>query len=615
MFVLSMIVYGIATLKHMGEPGAARYNRNLTETEKKRYGGILKRLSSGITPDSPEEKKIYGIFAEESLTDLLKDAHLNIRVQLGQMDRFRDGLIRSGAYISEIMEILRDYNLPEDLAYLPHVESSFNYQAYSRFGAAGIWQFTRDTGRRYMRIDYTIDERRDPILSTNAAARFLKEAYDLLGSWPLAITAYNHGIKGMLTAKDKNENYENIYHNYDGRTFGFASKNFYSEFLAAREIARNYRIYFGELKLESPVERLTVEAPGYFSIIELSKHLGIPLDAVKELNPALREPVYSDQKYVPEGCRIYLPPVSPSYSLSASVEIPPGLIKESQKPSLFYSVVRGDTAQKIAREQGVTLNDLILANGLNSRATIYAGQNLRIPVPGEKIAMLSESGGSGAVDKPFPESSKNSSPDKIISTNAEVEIETQTAELPSKTRERIRDTGSILSMESLKAKSDVSQINPSVVTGDFSVSNVKTLKGTPVGIITVEPEETLGHYAEWLHTGTRRIRSLNGFSNRRAIHIGQKIRIPLDNVTAEKFEEDRFEYHKETEEDFFTAYRVEKVQEYTIRRGDNIWELCMDRFELPFWMLKKYNPEMNFSTLLPSEILMIPVVVKIEDID
>ena len=93
-----------------------------------------------------------------------------------------EGVIRSGGYMAEMKHIFRSHNLPEDLAYLPHVESSFNTSAYSKFGAAGIWQFTRSTGKNYLNIDYVIDERRDPILSTKAAAKYLKSNFENLGS-------------------------------------------------------------------------------------------------------------------------------------------------------------------------------------------------------------------------------------------------------------------------------------------------------------------------------------------------------------------------------------------------------------------------------------------------
>lgn len=113
----------------------------------------------------------------------------SIRVQTGQKERFLEGVVRSGAYLPAIKKIFRAYNLPEDLAYLPHVESSFDTKAYSKLGASGVWQFTYSTGKQYLRIDGAVDERGDPLLAAHAAAKYLKNSYDLLGSWPLALTS------------------------------------------------------------------------------------------------------------------------------------------------------------------------------------------------------------------------------------------------------------------------------------------------------------------------------------------------------------------------------------------------------------------------------------------
>ena len=140
---------------------------------------------------------------------------------------------------------MRKYNLPEELSVLPHVESSFQLRAYSSAGAAGIWQFTRGTGRLFMRVGYDVDERRDPILATYGAAKLLKKNYEVVGSWPLAITAYNHGLRGMQRAKKRHgTNIVKIIENYRSRTFGFASRNFYPEFLAALHVVKNQNKWF-----------------------------------------------------------------------------------------------------------------------------------------------------------------------------------------------------------------------------------------------------------------------------------------------------------------------------------------------------------------------------------
>jgi membrane-bound lytic murein transglycosylase D len=593
------LIYEVVQLKDKDEPGAHKHNKNIVSKKKDYYSKILKRLASGLKPSSQEEKRVHDLFTDNNLKHLLKGSNDNIRAQLGQKDRFLAGLIRSGSYIDEIREILKEYGVPEDLAYLPHVESSYNYQAYSKFGAAGIWQFTNSTGKRFLKIDYTVDERRDPILATHAAAKFLKENFDTLGTWPVAITAYNHGPQGMQRAVKARGGYENIYNKHESRSFGFASRNFYSEFLAAREVASNYRDYFGELKLDEPVKRVMVNTPGNVAIKDLSKYYKISVDTIKELNKALREPVYSNQKYVPKGSRLFLPQESGSDFKTVSIDIPPQLLKADQKPSHLYRVKKGDTANRIARNHSVKLKDLIHANQLNSRATIYVGQTLMIPSSEDKTAIAASD-----ID------STQSSPTEEI--KQEPPDKKNISEVSAPIAEVVDEVADIPAQESIDSSVEPVLTNPAII-GDFSVKKVTTIKGKTVGVIHVEPEENIGRYAGWLQTDSRMIRKLNGFTASAGIRVGQRIKIPLNNVSKETFEERRYEYHKEIEEDFFASYKVDKTEEYIIKRGDNLWSLCEERFEVPFWLLKKYNPETDFSRLTSRQKLIIPVVSKIGD--
>ncbi len=172
-----------------------------------------------------------------------------MRFQLGQANRFRDGLIRSGAWQRDIAAALKDEGLPPELSALPLVESSYNPRAYSKVGAAGLWQFMPSTGRRFMRIDRAVDDRMDPFMATEAAAQLLAYNHRILGTWPLALTAYNHGVAGMRRAVDTlgTTDIVTIVRQYQSRTFGFASRNFYVSFLAALKIERHPQKYFGAI--------------------------------------------------------------------------------------------------------------------------------------------------------------------------------------------------------------------------------------------------------------------------------------------------------------------------------------------------------------------------------
>src|SRR4029453_5019016 len=145
--------------------------------------------------------------------------------------------------------IFRDEGLPVELTRLPLIESCFDVEAYSKVGAAGIWQFMPATGRLYMEVSNSVDERRDPIASTRAAGRYLSASYEPPGNWPPPTTCYNHGPNGMARAigDTGSDNIVNIIRYYGGPGFGFASRNFYAEFLAPLKIEKNSKTFFGRL--------------------------------------------------------------------------------------------------------------------------------------------------------------------------------------------------------------------------------------------------------------------------------------------------------------------------------------------------------------------------------
>jgi len=183
---------------HFAPNTSSREREKIVDQGKARYAAALKRIAAANGGSlSDDDQRIRDMWGSEGTPARLLEATDEIRFQLGQSDRFRAGLVRSGAWETHIAETLANLGLPAELAVLPHVESSFNPAAYSKVGAAGLWQFMRSTGRRYMRIDNAVDDRMDPFRSTEAAAQLLSYNYRLLGSWPLALTAYNHGAEGV----------------------------------------------------------------------------------------------------------------------------------------------------------------------------------------------------------------------------------------------------------------------------------------------------------------------------------------------------------------------------------------------------------------------------------
>lgn len=269
-----------------------------------------------------------------------------IRSQRGAKEHFAEGLKIAGRYISEMKKIFRAEGLPVELAYLPLVESSFNIRARSGAGAVGMWQFMPDTGKKFLRIDGNIDERRDPFESTKAAARLLKENYQLLGNWPLAITAYNHGTDGMFRGIKavESDDIVDLIRQYQSPTFGFASKNFYAEFLAVVELATNKDTYFPFLRTHSPVSLREVATKRAMPLRSVLTPSAISPSDFFEWNPALD----SAATMLPAGYKIKLPPDKVDDFLTAErrvVTLSPkprtrSLNKNSARPKRVVAAIR-----------------------------------------------------------------------------------------------------------------------------------------------------------------------------------------------------------------------------------------------------------------------------------
>jgi len=288
--------------------GQREYVRGRREALQTRLAAIELKITEAA-PLEDDEKALALKITEVAGGAGISGASQRVRSQRGLRERFRRGLEISGRYQDAFVAIFREAGLPEDLAYLPHVESSFQVSARSSAGAVGVWQFTRGAARKFMLMTPGLDERLDPVASARGAARYLKAAYDALGSWPLAITSYNHGIEGMRKARDRfGLDFPRILDEYDGRTFGFASKNFYKEFLAAREIASDPAAYFPEgLATEPPLEHDRVTLDRATPAKSLASRYGLSLTKLAALNPAWTSRALYGSSPVPAGAEIWLP--------------------------------------------------------------------------------------------------------------------------------------------------------------------------------------------------------------------------------------------------------------------------------------------------------------------
>ncbi len=334
-------------------------------------------LASQPAPAADPDSAQFNLFGTSSPDSVDKNVRYFSSTIKGHFTRW---LARSGKYLGMMKSIFRENYLPEDLVFLALIESGFNPKAYSWARASGPWQFIRGTGQRYgLKIDRWVDERRDPVKSTKAAAAYLKDLYGMFGSWPLAMASYNAGEGNVARAVNRNGT-DDFWELRKTRGLPSETKEYVPKFLAAKMIAQDPgKFGFDSLEYERPFEYDEVVLDRCTDLAVVAKCCGVPVSDIKELNPEL--------------IRWCTPPNSQSYTL----RIPKGSKEEflasyanlsdeekSARPRHedmydHYTVRRGDTLKKIARRFHTTESLLASANGLEPGSRVKRGQRLSLP--------------------------------------------------------------------------------------------------------------------------------------------------------------------------------------------------------------------------------------------
>ena len=687
------------------EDASPRSRQNEVDAAFESIRGTLATLAGGKRENlTPEQRRVLSLWPEDVSNQTLASAADRLRWQRGQSNRFRAGLVRAGRWKPYIHEVLREEGVPIELVALPHVESSFNPTAYSRAGAAGMWQFTRSTGLRYMRIDHIVDDRRDPFFSTVAAARLLRDNYEVLQNWALAITAYNHGQAGMRNAvrSTGTDRIEVILREYSGRLFGFASRNFYVAFLAAVDVDANAEAYFGPLDPDPEADTLVMNVPDFVTVSTLADAFDVSHDLLRSWNPALTSAVWSEDKFVPSGFRLRVPADAVADAAGRMAGIPATLRYTAQRPDVLHRVQRGETLSGIATRYRVSQSALVAINNLRSRNFIREGQELRLPgsngarpitlaqrdgLPsgdgdtyivraGDSIDRIARMFGVGAgdllarnaiadadriyigqelivggvVEETAPESAGpalRSAPDLAPSVAAVVEEGSApddepisaappavdvshaaaTAQLPSGEPEMQQERVVLAEAPAEPAAAAGSESVPQAVArapaiadpeaADDAVnvlaSDQAELAADPSdylvradGTIEVQAQETLGHYADWLEIRTQRLRDINGMPFREPVVIGRRLSLDFSAVSPDEFEARRVAYQRDTQEAFFQAYDVTGVRHHVVQPGESLWELALQDFRVPVWLVRQYNPDLDLDRVSPDMVVNFP---------
>lgn len=657
-------------------------------------GGKRSGLSEG-------QRHILSLWPEDVSNDVLREAVDNVRFQLGQSDRFLGGLRRSGAYRQHIDAVIREKGLPAELAVLPHVESSFNPNAYSSAAAAGMWQFGRATGQRFMRIDHIVDERMDPYIASNAAMSLLEYNHSVLGTWPLALTAYNHGAGGIARAvrETGTTDIETIVANYRGRAFGFASRNFYAQFLAVLDVENRASDYFGDVNFDpAPVFR-TVVTDAFIDAEIFARSVGISLEQLQADNRALRPAVWEGNKRIPRGFPIKLREgvvaeenvlalISDDYKFAVQTPDVAYVVERGDSLSVIarrfnttvgrlvalnqlrsrnriqigqrlllpqdnavadqtlgelaaqdgqYTVRRGDTISVIASRFGVSEQQVLSLNGIADRNRIYPGQNLQLP----GFEDQSRATAANEPDRPpEPESERAAAEGLAQVTEEEIPVASRNPEAEADTisavpaLEPVMDLALVeellppaavlpdnaaLDSEVTAADEIAEAIDPAVDVAEANQQLVEDLSADPSdysvsrdNTIEIQASETLGHYADWLGIRAWDIRRLNNMAFRDPVIIGNRLRLDFSKVNIAEFERARREFHSTLQQEFFASYRIQNVETYEVRRGDNISTIARRRYSSPIWLVRQYNPELDFNRIQIGQPIVFPLLERVD---
>ena len=283
-------------------------------------------------------------------------------------NRIETGLSRAGTYLPMIRPRFAAAGLPQDLSYLPLIESAFSLKAYSRARAHGMWQFISSTGRHYgLNIGSLVDERRDPELSTDAAVAYLSDLYGQFNDWYLALAAYNSGSGNVRRAIRRSGSRDFwVLRQFLPRE----TRNYVPAFIASVIVAKRPEKYGFPPPVDKPWKFETIEVPDALDLQFLAKDSGIPLDELRDLNPAIRR----DLTPARSTTILRLPPGTTSSAEAALNSTP----RDQWAPRMIHTVRSGESLYVIARRYGSSVSAIRQANSLRG-SLIRPGQNLIVP--------------------------------------------------------------------------------------------------------------------------------------------------------------------------------------------------------------------------------------------
>lgn len=624
------VIYTIITFDStVSERARQRYLKNV----KDKYEKVLLKFQEDDTTNLENwEQKVFEKFKKIDDKDKYRRAVRRIRAQQGIREKFVEGVKRSFAYLPIMEEIFKHNGLPRELIYMPHIESSFNIHAISRAGARGMWQFMWGTARYFMRMDRIVDQRFDPVYSTEAAAKLLKRNYEGLQNWALAITAYNHGLAGMKRAKRRfGDDYLKIRESYLRRSFGFASKNFYPEFLAIVDIMDSLQYYLPEIEQNPPFTFKEVKLGKSINLTRLSKELNLDKRELKTLNPsfknsawygittkreyALRLPIHVDMQKAlaylgrkPSAPRKQVEePDETSKAFASLLDVSfqkPAVDAGNENPVIAFEPVLDDQRNEnpiaavlptIAfQKPGVEVNQHI--NVSLSAENEYLQNNDNMPE--DNLLAI-------AFEKPVVDPASTIVSGIRFDWNSQPIIESKESEIKTSSPKPPVDENLIASREGGNAHIDNASNSISLDEIQEILANRLAVKSDRIVIF---PNETIGHIADWLQVSASYLRSLNGLKYGQKIYSGQRLRLNFSYVSPEQFCARRLNYHMGLVIRELNGKSELKLVNHTVNPGETLWNISRSRNKIPANLLHYFNDLNKLEQLYPGDIIKLPVI-------
>lgn len=462
-------------------------------------------------------------------------------------------MARSTRYRPMMYEKLDAAGMPRDLVYLSMIESGYNSHAYSHAHAAGLWQFIPSTGKMYdLRVDYWVDDRRDPAKATDAAIVFLAELNKIFkGDWRLAWAGYNTG-PGRVRRAQRNSGSDDFWAIQAGPYLASETDNYVPKIMAAAIIGHHPERYgFSNIKFQDELTYDEVPVKGSVEVSRLAKAAGLTVDEFKYLNPALRR--FATPK---EGYTIRVPKGSQQKMIAAVGKMP------RHQPTQYarHTVRKGESLGRIATRYNVSVNDLKRANRLQNVNHIRIGMSLMIP----------GRGGAAVASKPSSSSS--------ASKSSSVAVTTHTV--------RKGDTLSVIASRYGTSTTNIRSLNglsgSRIYVGQKlkvrGVAKASTSSRTvATSSYTIKRGDTLIGIANRHGTTLTKLQNLNGIRNASSIKVGQRLKVP--------------------------GRAVSSWSTYTVQRGDNLGKIASAR-GCSVTDLKSWN-KLSSSTIHPGQKLRV----------